>query len=249
MDIITMDAETFFSSDYTLSSLTTEEYVRNERFECHGWAIRMPNVKTFWLDHLQFYAWAETIDWSQTAVLCHHAHFDGLILSHHYGVVPALYLDTYSMARALLGTHISKGLESLAKEFGLGAKTIPYDLFKGKHWHELSEQVRQQVARGACDDVSLTWDLFQKLAAGFPKNEYAIVDATVRMFTCPRLVGNTELLGQIWQAEERKKQQLLSNFIADFADHPEIRKLKNQDPEELIRKDWVFATLLRANGI
>ncbi|MDE2471840.1 MAG: hypothetical protein KGL35_24730, partial [Bradyrhizobium sp.] len=47
----------------------------------------------------------------------------------------------------------------------------------------------------------------------------------------------------------RKKQQLLSNFIADFADHPEIRKLKNQDPEELIRKDWVFATLLRANGI
>src|ERR1700726_1256647 len=37
MNIIVLDAETFYSDDFTLSKLTTEDYVRSERFEVHGW--------------------------------------------------------------------------------------------------------------------------------------------------------------------------------------------------------------------
>jgi DNA polymerase family A len=235
MNIITLDWETFYDDEYTLSKLTTEEYVRDPRFEAHGASIRWPDAKTEW------YAGAhelglvlDTIDWSTTALLCHHAQFDGLILSHHYGIVPALYLDTLSMARALLGTHISKSLESLAKEFGLQAKTVPYNLFKGKHWHELSGDVRDAVGRGACHDVELTWGLFCRLSPAFPAEEYALVDATVRMFTVPRLVGDTELLGRIWQEEEQKKRELLAGC---------------EVTEKDIRKDWVFAKLLREHGV
>ena len=234
MDIITLDAETFFSNDFTLSSMTTEEYCRDPRFEVHGWAAMLPDREPIWLTHEQFAGWAQNIDWSQTAVLHHHAHFDGLILSHIYGIKPAYYLDTLSMARLLHGNHIKKSLEALAELYGLGAKSVPYDLFKGKHWHELSPYVQKQVADGACQDVQLTWDLFQKLAAKFPAGEYAFVDATVRMFTNPVLEGDTDLLASIWEKEAATKAALLDKLGVTAVD---------------LRKQWKFAELLRAEDI
>ena len=106
------------------------------------------------------------MDWDDIAVLCHHAQFDGLILSHHYGIKPKFWLDTLSMARLCLGNHLSVSLDSLAKHFNLQAKSVPYNLFKGKHWHELSASIQQQVAAGACHDVDLTWEIFGKLMRG-----------------------------------------------------------------------------------
>ena len=63
-------------------------------------------IRTAWFSGGDIAAGLAQFDWSKTAVLCHHAHFDGLILAHHYGVRPALWLDTLSMARALIGNHL-----------------------------------------------------------------------------------------------------------------------------------------------
>ena len=63
------------------------------------------------------------------AFLCHHAHFDGLILSHHFGVKPRYWLDTLSMARQVLGNHLKKGLGELATHYRLPEKNVPYNLF------------------------------------------------------------------------------------------------------------------------
>jgi len=166
--------------------MTTESYVRDPRFEAHGVGIdwsKYPDAgttKTIWYGPDELGILAE-VDWANTAVVMHHAHFDGLILSHHFGIQPAMFLDTLSMARLLFGNHIRKSLEELAKLFNLGAKNVPYDLFRGRHWHELSRDAQKQVGDGCCQDVKLTWDLFQKLAASFPEGEYAFVDATVRI--------------------------------------------------------------------
>lgn len=242
MNIITLDFETFFSADYTLSSLTTEEYVRDSRFEVHGCGFRFPfdpvtgegPPYTIWADAKDMHFALDAWDWSQTAVLCHHTHFDGLILSHVYGIKPAYYLDTLSMARLLFGNHIKKSLGSLAELFNIGQKELPYDLFKGKHWHELAPHVQKQVAEGCCQDVTLTWDLFQKLAASFPSSEYAFVDATVRMFTDPKLEGDVNLLAQIWEKEAATKAALLAKLGVTATD---------------LRKQWRFAELLRAEDI
>lgn len=254
MNIITLDFETYYDDKYMLSKMTTEAYVRDPRFEVHGVAVRWNEYPDAYMQDTIWYGSEDikptmrshhygvlySIDWDNTAVLCHHAQFDGLILSHHYGIKPKMFLDTLSMARLLIGNHLSVSLKSLADHFNLGVKDIPYDLFKGKHWHELTPQVQQQVARGACTDVSLTWDLFQKLAAGsdktiaFPRSEYALVDATVRMFTNPVLEGDTDLLAQIWQKEEAAKRALLDELEITVAD---------------LRKQWKFAELLRAQGV
>jgi DNA polymerase bacteriophage-type len=148
------------------------------------------------------------------------SHFDGLILSHHYGVLPRLYGCTLSMARLLLGNHISVSLDSVRKEYGLPPKTTPYNLFRGKRWGDLDEATRSLIAEGACDEVESIWKLFGILAKDFPKEEYLVVDQTIRMFTQPVLRADTDLLAKIWSKEENDKKLRLASLDlspADFA--------------------------------
>lgn len=167
MNIITLDFETFFDPDsgYTLKKQTTEEYCRDPRFEVHGVGIRYHNGDKRWYDDPEEFLHLVRED-PDVAILCHHAHFDGFILSHHYGIRPKLWLDTLSMARMVQGNHLSASLEALAKRYGLAAKNVPYNLFKGKRWGELTPDVQRLVADGCLHDVELTWQLFNKLMRG-----------------------------------------------------------------------------------
>src|SRR5262245_33548566 len=165
MRIVTIDFETFFSDDFTLKKLTTEAYVRDQRFEPHGAAIKWgPDTHARWYDARQLKQVLADEDWSNTAILAHHAQFDLFILSHHYGVKPRLALDTLSMARLVMGNHLSVSLDNVRGYFGLAAKRTPYDRFKGKHWHELDDDTRQLLAEGCCDEVESIYAIFNCLA-------------------------------------------------------------------------------------
>ena len=234
MDIITLDAETYFDKDYTLSKLTTEAYCRDQRFEVLGWGIREQDGSLQWLTHNDAKAYFKTIPWNDIAVLAHHAHFDLAILNWTYGYKPKCILDTLSMARQVVGNHLPKGLDALAKHYNLPAKTIPYDLFKGKHWYELDAVTQRQVSEGCLHDVNLTWQIFNLLAKEFPKSEYPLVDMTIRMFTEPMLVADLDLFGKLWLAERDRKQSLLTQLGVT------AKQLGSADQ---------FADLLRARGI
>lgn len=85
MDLITLDMETFYSSEFTLSKLTTEEYIRHRDFETIMCGFKINAGQTYWVDGPDVAAELAKLRIAENAVLCHHAHFDGLILSHHYG--------------------------------------------------------------------------------------------------------------------------------------------------------------------
>src|SRR5437773_8362608 len=115
--------------------MTTEAYIRDPQFEVLGCGFRWGNGSQEWIPSGAYLEQIlDSIDWQEKACLCHHAQFDGLILSHHFDIRPKFWLDTLSMARLVVGNHLSVGLEALAKHFGLAAKNVPYQLFKGKHW-------------------------------------------------------------------------------------------------------------------
>lgn len=235
MNIITLDFESYYADDYTLSKMTTESYIRDPRFEAHGCAVKMsPDLPARWWDRDELRDFFEEIDWSKHAVLAHHAQFDGLILSHHYSVRPKFWLDTLSMARLLLGNHLSVGLDALAKHFGLAAKTVPYNLFKGKHWYELDKHTQKQVGDGACHDVALTWSLFNILGKDFPREEYPVVDTVIRMFTDPVLRADNKILRDLWLSEATRKQDRLRQLSVTEADLQSAEK---------------FAALLRERGV
>ena len=46
MDVITIDFETFYDKDYSLSRLTTESYVNDKRFEIIGLAVKVNDKET-----------------------------------------------------------------------------------------------------------------------------------------------------------------------------------------------------------
>lgn len=131
--IVTIDFETYYDEEYTLSKLTTEAYVRDPRFEVIGVGVRIDGGEAVWTSEAQFRAWAATVNWSRVAVLAHHTHFDGLILAHHYGIIPGFWLDTLSMGRALHGVGVSVKLASLAPMYGAGEKGHEVENAKGLH--------------------------------------------------------------------------------------------------------------------
>lgn len=236
MNIITLDFETFFSDDFTLSKMTTEAYVRDPRFEVHGCAVRYPNGPTVWMtaDALSAYLEELQLDIYPYAFLCHHSQFDGLILKHRYGIRPRFWLDTLSMARQQLGNHLSASLDNVRQHFGMPFKRTPYDKFKGLHWSEMTPEVQREVADGACDEVESIWRIFNLLAKDFPAECYLWVDNTVRMFTEPKLVGDIDMLGKLWLSETQHKAQLLEQLGVT---------------KEQLGSDEVFAELLRKIGV
>lgn len=170
--------------------------------------MRTPEGVYHWVEQDAIAKYLSLIDWSDAAVLCHHAQFDGLIFSHHYGVKPAVWLDTLSMARLQLGNHISVALSSLTKHYGLPDKSVPYDKFKGRRWAELPFDLREELGAGCVHDVELTWAIFEKLMVGFPPEELQVIDFTIRMFVEPTLEGDAKLFERI-QVEEWARQDEL----------------------------------------
>jgi len=160
---VVIDFETYFADDFTLSKMSTEAYIRDPRFQAHGAAIKWSvNHAAKWYDGRQLRHVLANEDWSDVFLIAWHAQFDGLILSHHYGVKPAMWGCPMSMARLLHPPHGSVSLDNIRKLYGMPAKTTPYNLFKNKRWEDMTPDVQRQVAEGAEDEVKSIWLLFQK---------------------------------------------------------------------------------------
>jgi hypothetical protein len=208
MRFVTFDAETYFDSEYTLSRLSTEQYIRDPRFECHGAAIKWaPDQPARWYDARQLKYVLAQEDWSDVFLICHHAAFDGFILSVHYGVVPAMYGCTMSMARLLSPVHLSVSLDAVRLRHGLPSKSTPYNLFRGKHWDELDRYTQEKLAAGCEDEVESIWKIFKTLGQTFPREEYETVDSVIRMFVNPVLQADVPLLAELWKSEEIAKRE------------------------------------------
>ena len=122
MNLFTIDFECFFDRDYTLSKLNSSTYVRDERYQTHMVGIQKNGGAPVVLTDAQFRQLLPKLNLENSAVLCHHAQFDGLILQHHYGVRPKFFLDTLSMSRAVYPGAKSHSLKALAERLNLPPK-------------------------------------------------------------------------------------------------------------------------------
>ena len=48
MSIVTVDFETYYAKDFSLSKMTTEEYINDPRFEVIGVGIKVDDGETTW---------------------------------------------------------------------------------------------------------------------------------------------------------------------------------------------------------
>lgn len=232
MKLLCLDFETYWAADYTLSKMTTESYVRDPRFKAHGCGFQWVGTEdndAGWLSGDVLTNYLRSIDWKSTATLCHHAAFDNFILSHHYGIIPAMMLDTLSMARAVIHRGQIKGhsLALLADYYSLGRKGHEVENTKGIR--DLAPVALARLGDYCLNDIDLTIKVFHRLRQDFPKSEYPIVDMVLRMFVDPSLEldqrGARVYLAQLQAEQEARLAELVDRLgfaKADLMSNPKF---------------------------
>jgi len=222
MKVVTLDFETYYSKDYSLSKITTEEYVRDPRFQIIGVGVKVDDAQTEWFSgtHRAIKDYLEKFDLPNNAVLAHNMMFDGAILSWRLGIKPKVYFDTLCMARAVHGVEKSASLKALAESYGVGEKGTEVLNALGKRRADFTAEELSAYGHYCVNDVDLTYDIFTRmLASGFPKKELKLIDVTLRMFTDPLLELDRPHLEQHLDATVKMKEQLLVDAgVTDKAD-------------------------------
>ena len=215
MQLVTLDFETYYDVGFSLSGLTTEEYIRDARFQVIGVAIKIDGAETYWVtgSHEVIQEALNKIDWKNSALLCHNTQFDGAILAFRFGVVPHLYLDTLSMARATNGVEVGGSLAFLVEYYDLGVKGTEVVQAKGKRLEDFSETELSAYAGYCINDVELTYKLFGVLAPKFPQSEIDLIDLTLRMYTEPLLEVDDALLQDRLIEVQLEKSELLQGLM------------------------------------
>lgn len=217
MNIITVDFETYYSADLGFAKQTTEEYVRDPRFEVVGVAVQVNDGEPEWFsgDSIGTYAFLKQFDWENSLALAHNAMFDGFILTEHFQIKPKGWLDTLSMGRALHGTNVGGSLKVLAEYYGIGEKGTEVNDAKGLRRTDFPPAQLAAYGEYCKNDVRLTWDLFGLMSANFPATELRLIDLTIKMFTEPVLQLDEEMLRAHLLKEQQRKAELLENFNKD----------------------------------
>lgn len=188
-DVLTLDFETFYSKEYSLSKkqYNTSSYIRDPLFYAQCVGLKDGIKKTVWYEHKDIPAALKKFGAKDRPIMAHNTQFDGFILSHHYDVVPPFYLCTLSMARALHGTLSRNDLDTVSKLYGRGGKVKPAALKKVKGIRELPEDLLIELAEYMVGDVDECYAIGKKQLAVFPQKELDLIDWTVRSFCDPVL--------------------------------------------------------------
>jgi DNA polymerase len=254
--IIVLDFETAWSrSEYTLSKMTTEEYVRDPRFKAWGlcWKVVGTDEIPVWVRGDRIGRWKSSIDWSRTAVLAHNAQFDVTILSWVYGIQPAFIFDTLSMARALRGVEVGNSLATLAEAFELPPKGKAVHSTDGM-LESIPFAVEQELADYCKHDTYLCEQIFLRLIEGYPTKELKLIDMTLKMYTRPLLQLDKEMLAQAIEEERTAREGLLAKLgmvEATLASNPQFAqalKALGVDPPTKISKTTGEETLALAKN-
>ena len=224
---LVLDAETFYDKDYTLSKLSTYEYVTDkERFELLGWAFKRDNEPANFGIELP-----ENIQWNNTTVIMQNARFDALILAIHNQLYPPFIIDVLDLAQHI-EARWSNHLKDLCVRFGLPEKGKTSHI--GLHRIDFTDQEWVDLIAYAEDDAEREYELFQLLLSKFsnPTFELEVARYTRNLFLKPALHLNVKRAEKL---KEEMSSEVRKVFVQVHATEKEIRG--NKSFEVLLREE------------
>jgi DNA polymerase I-like protein with 3'-5' exonuclease and polymerase domains len=245
MNLITLDLETFYSQEVSLTRLTTEEYVRHPEFEVIGIGIKINDAPAYWISgsHEMLNKHLRSLPWRDSMLLCHNTMFDGSVLAWTLQISPQKYLDTLSMARALHGVDAGGSLKFLAERYQIGVKGEEVIHAKGKRKADFTPEELARYGEYCVNDVELTYKLFECMAHKFPESELDLINLTLRMYIHPVFTVDENLLLERLEDVRAEKSELLSS----------LKEKLGCNTEEEVRKKLAsnkqFAELLKSFGV
>lgn len=127
MNVLTVDFETYYDREYSLSKMTMIEYIMDGRFQpiMMSYAINdepvqnvigYPNIKRI----------LDSIDWNNTVLNAQNTAFDATIIRARFGHIARYYTDTMAMAR-VTAAHVFEGasLAAIAKVLQANGVHVP----------------------------------------------------------------------------------------------------------------------------
>jgi len=230
VNILTLDFETYYSQEFSLSKITNEEYVRSAEFEVIGVSVQVNDGEPEWFSGTmeETAVFLRKFDWEANLALAHNAAFDSSILTWVFGIKPKGWLDTLSMGRALHGTEVGGSLAVLAQHYDVGTKGNEVVMAKGLHRADFPADQLEQYGKYCCNDTAMTYALFQKMRVGFPPIELRLIDLTIRMFSEPVLQLDVGILKYHLVTVKEKKADLMSKMLIEkdqLMSNPQLAKI------------------------
>ncbi len=222
--LVTIDLETYYSRDFSLSKISTEAYVRSSQFEPIGLSLKINDAPGVWYPKPEVNDLLRDTDWSDSFIIAQNTAFDGAILNWRYGVNPKGWMDTLGMSRALYPHEKSHSLAAQAMRHGIGQKGTEVINALGKHYDDFGTHDLDMYAQYCINDGELTYKLFKLyMGMGFPRQELELIDLTLRMFIEPALVLDKGLL-ETHLGEVKARKLTLLEDVRDMM-------LKDADPD------------------
>lgn len=236
MDIYTLDFETFYSSTFSLSKLTYDEYINDDQFEVIGVGVQKNNDEPKWFSGTKQETrdWLAQFDLDSNAVVMHNAMFDASILAFHFGIYPKVILDTLCMARAVHGATVGGSLKRLAEYYGVGEKGTEVHNFINYRRETFTPTELAAYGEYCKQDVRLTKQIFDLMRPKFNKTELKLIDMTIRMYTEPKFMYDREFLVTHLKEVKDKQRKILEDLNLTASD---------------LRSNPKFAELLRSYGV
>ena len=209
---ITIDFETYYSKKFSLSKLTTEEYINDTQFQVIGVGVKVNNNEAQWFSgtHDEIREWLQQFDWKLSCAIAHNAMFDAAILNWHFDIRPPRWVDTLSLARAVDGVHVSNSLKAACERWDVGKKGTEVVDALGKRREDFTPEDLAQYGEYCKNDCELTIRLFAELhREEIAEEEYEAISATIKMFSEPVLHLDVDLLKNHLAEVIKTKKQLM----------------------------------------
>lgn len=244
---IGVDFETYYTPQYSLSVLTTAEYVLHPEFEVIGVSLKLKGLAPKWYsgDRAYMQALFDSIDWSRHRVFAHNAIFDGSIIEWIFGKQPAKYLCTMMGARPHFAPYAGgASLAKIAKHLNVGVKGGAVHKYKGFHRRDFDQYQMREFGDGyCCNDTALSWSIAEIIDPILPEAEKDLIDLTIKKFTRPQLHLDPAVLAYHANRIDLERQGVVVDLIGrGFGSDME-------SVEDLLRSRSSFAKKLKELGV
>jgi DNA polymerase len=220
VDLITLDYETYYDQEYSLSKISTEDYINSPLFEVIMVSLKINDQPSFFhsgdMKSTKEFLFDNGVP--DCGMIAQNTMFDQLINQVHFNIRPPVLFDTMAMAQALLKPVLrSISLGAILKHLNLGVQKGTYVAnMKGRRREGLSARELQEYGRYCMGDTDGEYAAFQHMLPLLPRQELEIIDMTLRMYLDPQLELDGALLQQILEKVQEEKFDLMMRLPPDI---------------------------------
>lgn len=211
IETLVIDFETFFDVDYSLSKISTAEYVASSRFAFTGLGFEI-------LNHLKangpVFIPGPDVSWAirrlkklfgkafhNCTVVAKNCKFDILILLEKFNIHPPFIIDIEDLSR-FYDARMSHKLKDLALMFNLETKGDTKQ-FKGQHWEDMNHLAMKEYNLGDVRNETALLQILLPIISN-PEIEIKLARHTLGMYLNPYFHLDYGLAGQLTSEMEQE---------------------------------------------